>query len=72
VACPYCGSTNPIGAAKCSTCGAPLGDYQPVICPKCGYMLVWSKRFCTRCGASIQGDAPAATKQAKRKRSALI
>jgi DNA-directed RNA polymerase subunit RPC12/RpoP len=72
VACPYCGSTNPIGASKCSTCGAPLGDYQPVVCPRCGYLLVWSKRFCTRCGASIHGDAPAETKQTRRKRSSLI
>jgi DNA-directed RNA polymerase subunit RPC12/RpoP len=69
VACPYCRSTNPIGQAKCSTCGAPLGDYQPVTCPKCGYLLVWNKRFCTRCGASVTGDAPA---RKSSRRSALI
>jgi hypothetical protein len=69
VACPYCGTTNAIGAPKCVACGAPLGGYQPVTCPKCGYLLPWNKRFCTRCGASITGDEPA---QPQRRRSALI
>ena len=69
VACPYCGTTNPIGAPKCSACGAPLGQYQPITCPKCGYLLVWNKRFCTRCGASIHGDVPDKKRSG---RSALI
>ena len=69
VACPYCGVGSPIGEAKCSACGAPLGDYQPITCHQCGFMLPHDKRFCTRCGASLKGDAPA---RRKRKRSALI
>ncbi len=69
VVCPYCGVGNPIGEAKCSACGAPLGDYQPITCPQCGYILPHDKRFCTRCGASLTGDAPA---RRKPRRSSLI
>ena len=54
VTCPYCGVANPIGAPKCSACGAPLGDVQPVSCPRCGLLLDREARFCSRCGAPVR------------------
>lgn len=56
VACPYCGVGNPIGAPKCSACGAPLGEVQPFSCPKCGRVMPADARFCSRCGAKLTGS----------------
>ncbi|MBN1954030.1 MAG: zinc ribbon domain-containing protein [Anaerolineae bacterium] len=60
VTCPYCGVANPIGAPKCSACGAPLGDAQPVSCPRCGLLVSRDASYCGRCGASLGpgGEAP--------------
>lgn len=55
VVCPYCGVGNPIGAPKCSACGAPLGDAQPVACPNCGLLMEAGARFCSRCGTRLTG-----------------
>jgi predicted RNA-binding Zn-ribbon protein involved in translation (DUF1610 family) len=54
VTCPYCGVGNPIGAPKCSACGAGLGDAQPLACPQCGLLLDREAHFCSRCGASLR------------------
>ncbi|HEC33614.1 MAG TPA: zinc ribbon domain-containing protein [Chloroflexi bacterium] len=54
VTCPYCGVANPIGAPKCSACGAPLADVQPVACSHCGLLLPPGARFCSRCGTPAQ------------------
>jgi len=54
VICPYCGVGNPIGAPKCSACGAGLGDAQPVSCPKCGFLLPRTAGFCSRCGTRLE------------------
>ncbi len=54
VSCPYCGVGNPIGAPKCSACGAPLGEAQPVSCPRCGRLTNREARFCTRCGTALR------------------
>jgi len=54
VTCPYCGVGNPIGAPKCSACGAGLGDAQPVACPQCGLLLSREAQFCSRCGTSLR------------------
>jgi predicted RNA-binding Zn-ribbon protein involved in translation (DUF1610 family) len=53
VTCAYCGVANPIGAPKCSACGAPLGDVQPVACPRCGLLMSRQDEFCSRCGATL-------------------
>ncbi|MBN1179086.1 MAG: zinc ribbon domain-containing protein [Anaerolineae bacterium] len=57
VTCPYCGVGNPIGAPKCSACGAPLGDAQPVACARCGLLNNPESNFCVRCGAQLVADA---------------
>lgn len=53
VTCPYCGVISPLGTGQCPSCGAPLGEYQPVACPKCGKLLPRTTRFCTRCGTAL-------------------
>ena len=61
VTCPYCGVGNPIGAPKCSACGAPLGEAQPVVCPRCGLLLDPQATFCSRCGARVRPQGTTAT-----------
>jgi hypothetical protein len=53
VICEYCTSANPVGAATCIACGAPLGKSQPTTCPKCGYVLTYDQRFCPNCGQAV-------------------
>ncbi|MGD1993744.1 MAG: zinc ribbon domain-containing protein [Anaerolineae bacterium] len=57
VTCPYCGVGNPIGVPKCSACGAPLGDAQPLVCGRCGLLNDSEANFCARCGAALTEDA---------------
>jgi DNA-directed RNA polymerase subunit RPC12/RpoP len=54
IVCPYCGVGNPIGVPKCSACGAPLGEVQPLSCPQCGLVVDREARFCSRCGTPVQ------------------
>jgi len=56
VVCAYCGVANPLNAAKCSACGAPLADARPVTCPRCGKRSPASARFCSSCGAPLQAS----------------
>ena len=44
--CQYCDTANPVGAASCTACGAPLGLAQPDTCKKCGYVLKKSHKTC--------------------------
>jgi hypothetical protein len=62
VTCPYCGVGNPIGAPKCSACGAGLGEFQPRSCPQCGLVVEHDAHFCSRCGRSLRpaGESPPA------------
>jgi len=53
VTCPYCGIISPLGTGQCPSCGAPLGEYQPIACPKCGRLLPRTTRFCIRCGTAL-------------------
>jgi predicted RNA-binding Zn-ribbon protein involved in translation (DUF1610 family) len=53
ITCPYCGVGNPIGAPKCSACGAGLGEFQPIDCPQCGLVMPHDAKFCSRCGKGI-------------------
>lgn len=52
-ACPHCGSANAVSASNCVSCGAPLGDVQPVACPKCGNVMPPGSKFCSNCGTSL-------------------
>jgi hypothetical protein len=53
VSCPNCETANPVGAPKCVSCGAPLGDVQPLACANCGNVMTASAKFCSNCGASM-------------------
>jgi len=63
VVCAYCGVGNPLDAAKCSACGAPLADARPVTCPHCGRRSAAGARFCSYCGTFLEapGSAPPAS-----------
>lgn len=50
VACAYCKTANLIGEPNCIACGAPLGNLQPVTCPRCGYLLHKGELNCPNCG----------------------
>ena len=52
LACAYCEAANPINAANCVACGAPLGDLQPQTCLKCGYVIN-EEKFCPNCGEKV-------------------
>jgi predicted RNA-binding Zn-ribbon protein involved in translation (DUF1610 family) len=51
--CPYCETANKVGAANCENCGAPLGEAQPVACPKCGNVMLAKSKFCASCGTAL-------------------
>ncbi len=53
VTCPYCNTANKIAAANCEACGAPLGDVQPIACPKCGNVMPPKSRACSNCGTLL-------------------
>jgi len=52
--CNYCGAANPVGEATCISCGAPLGDSQPISCSQCGFVARKNEIFCPNCGAKIR------------------
>ena len=51
--CDYCNTPNPSGEPTCIACGAPLGDIQPLTCPKCGYVVHKNESTCVNCGAPL-------------------
>jgi len=51
--CAYCQTANPVGAASCEACGAPLGPAQPVGCPRCGFVSPAGTATCPQCGWSL-------------------
>ncbi len=53
VVCEFCETANPVGAASCLACGAPLGKAQPKACLHCGFVLLHDERFCPNCGQAI-------------------
>lgn len=54
--CQYCNAANPVGAAVCVQCGAPLGDVQPGACSNCGMVNKKEARFCANCGTKLGKD----------------
>jgi len=53
VTCPYCRTGNEIGEGRCVSCGAPLGDAQPVRCPSCNRLLPAGTARCPKCGERL-------------------
>lgn len=51
--CDYCNTPNPSGEPTCIACGAPLGDIQPLTCPKCGYVVHKNESNCVNCGSPL-------------------
>ena len=47
--CEYCETANPVGAASCVACGAPLGGIQPKTCSHCGFVLKKNEKLCPNC-----------------------
>ena len=54
VTCPYCSTVNKWGAPQCVTCGAPLGEAQPIACLQCGNILPPKSNFCLNCGTAVK------------------
>ena len=53
VACPNCGTLNPVGAKFCNNCGTAIP--QGITCGNCGAQLPAGSKFCHVCGAKIGG-----------------
>lgn len=51
--CDYCDTPNPVGEPNCIACGAPLGSVQPIVCPKCGFVVTARTLRCPNCGALL-------------------
>ena len=59
VTCPNCETANAVGAPRCLSCGAPLGDVQPLACLNCGNVMPAGSKFCSNCGAALPRPAAA-------------
>ncbi len=51
VACPKCGTANPVGAKFCNNCGSTLGS--TVKCSNCGQDNPLGSKFCNNCGNKL-------------------
>lgn len=51
--CPYCHTANKVATGNCESCGAPLGEAQPLACARCGHVMPPKSRFCANCGAAL-------------------
>jgi hypothetical protein len=51
--CAYCGAANPVGEACCLSCGAPLGDTQPMTCLQCGFVVTAQETVCPNCNRKL-------------------
>jgi DNA-directed RNA polymerase subunit RPC12/RpoP len=56
VACQYCQTANQVGAPSCVACGAPLGQAQPLTCPRCGFVTAAGIRICPQCGMDMEAE----------------
>jgi DNA-directed RNA polymerase subunit RPC12/RpoP len=54
ITCDYCGTANPLGAASCIACGAPLGEAQPTTCPYCGFVVRADETLCPNCRRKLR------------------
>ena len=53
LSCAYCGAANPVGEACCLSCGAPLGDAQPMTCLQCGFVVTAQETVCPNCNRKL-------------------
>ena len=53
LSCAYCGAANPVGEACCLSCGAPLGDAQPITCLQCGFVVTTQETVCPNCNRKL-------------------
>jgi hypothetical protein len=53
LSCAYCGAANPVGEACCLSCGAPLGDAQPMTCLQCGFVVTTQETVCPNCNRKL-------------------
>jgi hypothetical protein len=53
VVCAHCDTANQVGAPTCESCGAPMGEVQPVACHICGNVMPPKSKFCASCGAAL-------------------
>ena len=53
VVCPYCGTSNDVGAHNCQACSAPLAEAQPVVCGRCGFLNSPDIKVCVNCSAAL-------------------
>ena len=51
--CAYCRTANPINESNCISCGAPLGNLQPITCLNCGFVIKRGEKICPNCGEKI-------------------
>lgn len=51
VACPKCGTANPVGAKFCNNCGTKLSS--TTACPNCGHENPPGAKFCNNCGTKL-------------------
>jgi hypothetical protein len=56
--CLYCQTPNAVGVPHCISCGAPLGESQPVSCMQCGHIQSAEKDVCENCGQALQKNNP--------------
>jgi RNA polymerase subunit RPABC4/transcription elongation factor Spt4 len=54
IACDYCGTANPVGAANCIACGAPMGEAHPTTCRNCGFVVRAEETICPNCNQKLQ------------------
>jgi hypothetical protein len=47
--CEFCHTANPVGEPSCISCGAPLGNAQPLTCHECGFIIKKSDKNCPNC-----------------------
>lgn len=52
VACPKCGTANPVGGKFCSNCGEKLGG-DANFCTQCGTQNEAGAKFCKNCGGKL-------------------
>ncbi len=53
ITCPYCNVATPAGSSTCPSCGAPLGNMQPIYCHVCGLAAPYNAKTCKRCGTRL-------------------
>ena len=56
VACPSCGSKNPVGNKFCGSCGKEIAAKKTVTCSNCGAQVPEGNKFCGNCGQPMKKE----------------